>query len=569
MECGEDGCGGSCGTCPDGKECMPTFGLCLGGGEGFATGILQFEYRTADINGSNVSLGGIDILPAVNQLVTITDSEGKLLGSREVKEPDGRFSVPLTRELQAGDRLLLSAMWAPTDQVVLAVLKPASGGLPNQTYSPIWAWTRKIGPGTDVGTITITEAEGSGALFVFLINHLALTSILDHMLEGDEENIIRLGILWAPDVEWYCGACFSDVHQTTPDGPSLYQSIFISGDSFGPSCWGWPILLHELGHYVADSYSADDSPGGAHSIWQSLIPPFAWSEGWATFFGLWTASRWFGIPMSVYWDIRKDHSLWTDYDQLSNFIQPVSAAGQEQDLSEAWVTSALWHLWKRDEVDGLGFGTRVLDTPTIFGAMGSHRFLDHDRAAQGVDFVDFLDAVVCQEPAVKGEVEGAAQSLGFPYDGKAECPATTGRALPSSTPARANAHPSPPLDLTLGVREEPGTTEYTARIRVLGRVPAPVKLRIDLPKGAKLTSGRLEENLGFPAPGTVTERTFRVRGQTGPVRVTLESSVDRAGIRVQAVHPPEPSGTSRPVEMIPIPPTRLHDATITRAVLLR
>jgi len=48
------------------------------------------------------------------------------------------------------------------------------------------------------------------------------------------------------------------------------------------------VILHELGHYLHNSFSVDDSPGGEHTIScasnQIVDPRLAWSEGWATGF---------------------------------------------------------------------------------------------------------------------------------------------------------------------------------------------------------------------------------------------------------------------------------------------
>jgi len=44
------------------------------------------------------------------------------------------------------------------------------------------------------------------------------------------------------------------------------------------------LILHEFGHFVAFSYSRDDSPGGIHFAGELVDPRLAWSEGWADFF---------------------------------------------------------------------------------------------------------------------------------------------------------------------------------------------------------------------------------------------------------------------------------------------
>ena len=55
----------------------------------------------------------------------------------------------------------------------------------------------------------------------------------------------------------------------------------------------WDVLLHEYGHYIADCYNIDASPGGDHdgpcenaSKGKEEGMPFAWSEGWATYFSI-------------------------------------------------------------------------------------------------------------------------------------------------------------------------------------------------------------------------------------------------------------------------------------------
>ena len=56
------------------------------------------------------------------------------------------------------------------------------------------------------------------------------------------------------------------------------------------------IILHEYGHFIASSFSHDDSPGGSHFIGENTQDiRLSWSEGWATFF----ASATLGSPIAV------------------------------------------------------------------------------------------------------------------------------------------------------------------------------------------------------------------------------------------------------------------------------
>ncbi len=85
---------------------------------------------------------------------------------------------------------------------------------------------------------------------------------------------------------------------TDPEGATSYNregqihSIFISGGKLvdgvvtGDSdAYDDTILLHEYGHFVADLFSRDDSPGDEHFISDNDQDiRLSWSEGWATFF---------------------------------------------------------------------------------------------------------------------------------------------------------------------------------------------------------------------------------------------------------------------------------------------
>lgn len=44
------------------------------------------------------------------------------------------------------------------------------------------------------------------------------------------------------------------------------------------------VILHEYGHFLSETFSRDDSPGGSHGKGDSLDPRLAWGEGWGNFF---------------------------------------------------------------------------------------------------------------------------------------------------------------------------------------------------------------------------------------------------------------------------------------------
>jgi len=59
--------------------------------------------------------------------------------------------------------------------------------------------------------------------------------------------------------------------------------IYINGTLNDPDEFDDDVILHELGHFVANNFSKDNTPGGDHSITGHYDPRLSWSEGWATY----------------------------------------------------------------------------------------------------------------------------------------------------------------------------------------------------------------------------------------------------------------------------------------------
>jgi hypothetical protein len=71
---------------------------------------------------------------------------------------------------------------------------------------------------------------------------------------------------------------------------SMLKGIYILGGLFNDyNCqdtdhFDNSVIIHEYAHYLEDTYSKLDSPGGAHNGNAIIDPRLAWSEGWANFF---------------------------------------------------------------------------------------------------------------------------------------------------------------------------------------------------------------------------------------------------------------------------------------------
>lgn len=55
-------------------------------------------------------------------------------------------------------------------------------------------------------------------------------------------------------------------------------------DAGGDDAYDHDVILHEYGHYLADNYSCDTSPGGDHNVSKHYSRELAYSEGWANYF---------------------------------------------------------------------------------------------------------------------------------------------------------------------------------------------------------------------------------------------------------------------------------------------
>lgn len=572
-ECGEDGCGSTCGNCPSGESCSTFTGECLAGGVDTVFGHLQLEVRLGGVEDGEVFLDPPHPFPAYGANATVIDGDGTVIGARQLVSRDGGFEIPVARKLDGDERLVLTTMWAPKGGILMAVLRPQY--LPGATHwneydTYLWAWDIPIERGRSIDA-TITEAQGSGALYLYLLAQTAMEPVLDDLAEGDPARIGRLGLVWAPGITTFrCMACYADdlrphrIEGVESDS-ELVRSIFISGAPGGSSAWGWPVVFHEMGHYVALTQSRDNSYGGSHYLGQLLEPKFAWSEGWASFFGAMTATRWFGEPTSVYWDVQDGTAFWVDLDERirdggSSIGMPRDSKGITQALDEFFVSSALWHLW--DGNDGLEDGTGVLSSAELLRAFGSDRFRRIDRGASGSDLVDFLDAAACLYPSDKAwktrVTEDARDVAAFPYDGKPTC-----TIYPMSAPTA-------PLRITIaGEPDADGLLALRAEIRVPAMPRTPVRLRLELPQGARVVAGAVPSRIDpSELVGGSRSFSFRVAGTDGrPIRLVADLLGRGAGARADARWPePVQPATVAPVARDLDVPFRLGPVTITRSI---
>jgi hypothetical protein len=120
--------------------------------------------------------------------------------------------------------------------------------------------------------LALTDSDRSSGPFNILADIRAANAVV--RAAAPETVIPPVTIYWA--VNYRNGTFFS------PSTRSLYLlgDRGIDSEEFDDS-----VILHEYGHFLAASFSRDDSMGGTHALGDRLDPCTAFSEGWASFLG--------------------------------------------------------------------------------------------------------------------------------------------------------------------------------------------------------------------------------------------------------------------------------------------
>ena len=222
---------------------------------------------------------------------------------------------------------------------------------------------------------------------------------------GFEEPPPPLHVVWQPGRALSCGTCYQ--HSDSP--PSIYLlGLLDDNDALDD-----PVILHEVGHYVQNTYSSDDSPGGSHDG-TPTDPRLAWAEGWATFFSSMVRGD------VAYYDTLGDWYILHDVEEPDPDYGAFTGRDMSADISEYLVASMLWDIYDASE------GTRADSVALGLGAV--EPLLDHLRSGEprvrgveGVDLVDYLDGLHCAESSEGAALGDLIGEVRFPYDGRSGC----------------------------------------------------------------------------------------------------------------------------------------------------
>jgi len=293
-------------------------------GSAYAQGAMVISYRSDDVENALVPLDVAFVGSDGTFAIRIPSSPG----------PDDLIAVfaALPDDTRTFLRYAVAIPDVPDGEWDVA--KP----IPSEESS-VWSWawrTNQLGaPG---GTLHITRAAGSGAMYVFdwmryVYNNSAI-------LFGEEGASI---VAWMrPNTSWSCGACFNDTSAKVGD-IGFGSQFWIPMTAQDQSYWSDAVTTHELGHWMMASYGRPPLEGGPHTMTCTTFPGQAWSEGFAT----WLSSVARTNP--VYYDKQRGTFAWYDIDSRKygsghSWPKPKAADGLLQLIDENEVAAMLWAL---------------------------------------------------------------------------------------------------------------------------------------------------------------------------------------------------------------------------------
>ncbi|MFZ5441861.1 MAG: hypothetical protein ACOZQL_17790 [Myxococcota bacterium] len=269
-------CGSPCQATAVGANCMLSVATTT------VTGRLLYETRNAPARPLTASSdwSAATPVPARNVLVVSQRTSGTSSSWIDATTTDanGNFTIKVPASATANDSVLFAAIGGDGLGMRYAVRDPGLGtgsfSVRQVGSSPrYWVWSRAASTVTSGSTITVTQAQGSGALNIFdLLQSIWASSVTANQGKQGYTLNIWMGL----GTEWSCGACFSQ------DSNGFETGIWMPGASQDQGYWSDYTIAHELGHWQMASYGTSPNEGGTHCVTVPTLPGQAWSEGYAS-----------------------------------------------------------------------------------------------------------------------------------------------------------------------------------------------------------------------------------------------------------------------------------------------
>lgn len=513
-------------TCASGP-CQPNPGVGAACAPGAAvatvTGRVQYEFRQRLSNLSGYS--GLVLGNAASMVAAVVDS-GNVLGS-SYTDTNGNFSIAVYSSPSVNAQVWLIPYIEYLDgRPLTAVALPSPSCPPGGTACSdlssgdgLWVWSIPLGGATDTGTRFITEAIGSGAVYIHQWQWFAISTLMSRFPSVQAPSVVTM---WRPEVRYTCGACFyGQLAQVGQSGLPFQSSILMTGTSTSPEHWAASVINHEVGHYAMWAFSVSPGEGGEHGFTGLSTPGLAWSEGWASYHGQSL------MQDPFYFDYQNGQAIYVNLEEVSTnqgtVPMPTASGGMDQPINEFVVASMLWDLADATpNEDPVSIGD-----PSVFAGMGSSRLLNTAiaRGYARVDLVDYLDGLRCDGRAQAADLtSGIIIPFGFPYDNNPSC-----------------STPTSPMRLSLvPLRTLKDDIELQLAIDADGPLP-PLTLTVESPTTMPLSKGRQREQVRV-AVGTRTMRTYMFTGAghataSNPIKIVVEGKDAGFGISATVQYP--------------------------------
>lgn len=403
-------------TCTSGEQCRVFPGLggvCAPTGTAVTVrGTLMYRYRPprSDLSG----LGPLAASEARGLLVAVQDA-GEILGST-FTDTKGAYSVPLYRVPSASATLFVLPVGTAADNTPLVAVAVPVNGQTASVAPSLWSYSLSGLPAPvagviNLGTSTIDESAGSGAVHIFIQAEAELMRAAALYGRLPKETVV---LLWKPNVDMFCGACFLNRSLGGTDIGTGAQplhfdtTILLSGSNDSPLQWSQSVIHHEIGHYLMDQYGRSPGEGGTHFLDGLSVPGLAYSEGFATYSGQAGISVQQGQNNPIYFSVQQGTAFYLDISRaafsLGELPLPDPGGPIDQDINENIVASILWDAAQKSSSTKV---MQTLATPRLAGKL--------NRGYKTLDLVDFADALQCTGAVTAEQLSATMTKYQFPW----------------------------------------------------------------------------------------------------------------------------------------------------------
>lgn len=418
-------------TCDTGLcKAKPGYGAtCIqnAGGQSYPiTGVLTYEHPPVKEDRTDYDFDNL-VVQGANTVIVVAYDGDEFIGSAyttasDDPKDDGRFTIEATKAPTANTWLWFFPMFFNEDgSPQVAVAHPSTYTYSNLESKDYWYWSVDTKGASDVGTVLIKIADGSGALYFYQLLAYGMSQSMALAPQVKPFNVLGL---WEQNGQFDCGngTCYVPkgwgATVKYDGGEDLYQgAVLIAGTEDTPHQWSASVILHEFGHYMMDAYSRSPAEAGKHNT-TSLEPPGqAWSEGWASFYGQMT------LGQPIYFDQQNGTRWWFDISQPKSSVpMPDPNGAIDQQMAELANAAMLWHLWDPGTTGAAeeAWDLASVEPALIWKAFSSTRMTQQNRGYTKVDMVDYLDSLRC-EGVSEQQVSSITGHYGFPYDNAQLC----------------------------------------------------------------------------------------------------------------------------------------------------